>query len=108
MGPSVSGPRHHTLLSDTVGEAPGAATMDLSAEFAALIATAADGTLPRPQVEAELHSALAGGEPVLVLLRGVPGSGKTCLLARALRERGSLHHFLRRGHTESALWRDPH
>lgn len=82
--------------------------MDLSAEFAALIATAADGTLPRPQVEAELHSALAGGEPVLVLLRGVPGSGKTCLLARALRERGSLHHFLRRGHTELALWRDPH
>jgi hypothetical protein len=82
--------------------------MDAAIDFGDLIRAATASYLPRPQAEAAVQQALGSAAPGMLVLRGEPGSGKTCLLAAQLEARGGLHHFLRRGHAEFGLWRDPY
>jgi hypothetical protein len=86
----------------------GSEIVEASFDFQGLIAAASADTLPRSQIESALHEWLDAALASVLVLRGEPGSGKTCIVARQLRERGALHHFLRQGHTEYSLWRDPH
>jgi hypothetical protein len=82
--------------------------MDASIDFSDLIQSAAAGYLPRPQIELALRQTLESAAAGMILVRGEPGSGKTCLVAAQIQAHGGLCHFLRRGHTEYRLWRDPY
>ena len=82
--------------------------MDASIDYKDLIQSAAADYVPRPQIEFALRQKQESAEAGMILLRGEPGSGKTCLVAARILEQGGLCHFLRRGHTEYSLWRDPY
>ncbi|WP_437663009.1 hypothetical protein [Sorangium sp. So ce1182] len=79
-----------------------------SLDFGEMLSSAAAAALPRPQVEAELQRVLRAAPAGMLVVRGEPGSGKTFLIAAQVHSQGGLHHFLRRGHTEYSLWRDPY
>jgi hypothetical protein len=82
--------------------------MDASIDFSDLIQSTAVGYLPRPKIELALRQKLESAGAGMILLRGEPGSGKTSLVAAQIQAHGGLSHFLRRGHTEYRLWRDPY
>lgn len=76
---------------------------DFSGVFETLLAT----YLPRPAIEAAILQQISEGSRSIIVT-GEPGSGKSALAASLIRSGGYLHHLLRRGQTEFALWRDPH
>lgn len=78
-----------------------------SFSFAHLIDATLKQYLPRPGLEAEIRSQLAGTAACCVVV-GEPGSGKSALACAIIREGNSLHHFLRSEQTEFTLWRDPY
>ena len=80
---------------------------NLSFAFGSLIEEALEGFITRPSIESEIRVALSK-PPRLCVVVGEPGSGKTSLAASLIRSGGFLHHFLRKGHVEFGLWRDPY
>jgi hypothetical protein len=85
--------------------APDAGTPSL--DFGPLLDTLLQGYVDRPAIEREIADSLVSA-PRFCVVVGEPGSGKTCLAARLIRSGGFLHHFLRKGHVEFGLWRDPY
>lgn len=85
-----------------------APALDGAIDFKEVIDTALQGYFERPAVEAEVREYLLAHPSGCCLLTGEPGSGKSSLAAALIRADGYLHHFLRREHTQFALWRDPY
>jgi hypothetical protein len=82
--------------------------MAVAIDFRDLLQSAAVGYLPRPQIELAVRQKLQSASAGMIVMRGEPGAGKTCLVAAQIQAHGGLCHFLRRGHTEYSLWRDPY
>jgi hypothetical protein len=82
--------------------------LTISFDFREVIASALTDYLPRPAIQDEILSYLGENRTGCCVIIGEPGSGKTSLAAKLIRDHGYLHHFLRRGHTEFSLWRDPY
>lgn len=75
-------------------------------DFQSLLSHLAQGYAPRPGAETAITQAIGAGG--CVLLCGEPGSGKSVLAAHLIRTHAWGCYFVRVGHTEFSLWRDPY
>ena len=76
--------------------------------FPDLLARLARGYEPRPGAEEAVTTAVKQVGSGCVLVCGEPGSGKSVVAAHLIKTHGWSCHFLREGHTEFSLWRDPY
>ncbi|MFX0196306.1 MAG: hypothetical protein ACFFCW_09315 [Candidatus Hodarchaeota archaeon] len=77
-------------------------------DFTELMDSVLEDFLARPVVEAEIEDFITQNKSGCCVITGEPGSGKTALAASLIRRHNYIHHFLRRGHTEFGIWRDPY
>jgi len=77
-------------------------------DFRAVMERATERYVPRPLLEREVRRSLLEPANPCQLIVGELGSGKTALASHFIQREGYLHHFLRVGHSESTLWRDPY
>jgi len=77
-------------------------------DFSEYLDAAAEGYIPRSQVEDTVWRTVEASRCGTCLVTGPPGSGKTSLAASGISEHRPLHYFLRRGHADFSTWRDPY
>ena len=76
-------------------------------DFTNFLETLTANYIAREHVESTIQNFVDERKCGLCIVTGEPGSGKTILAAAIVRAHGYLHYFLRRGHAEFSLWRDP-
>ena len=77
-------------------------------DFTSFLETTTANYVARSQVEQEIQNFIEQQSCGTCVVTGEPGSGKTVLAAANIRAQHYLHYFLRRGHVEFSLWRDPY